>query len=165
MTMFIEPVDVTAAIDHACSLLEPLVRERQVRVRTPRPDDDLPLVGADRQRVVQILLNLLSNAVKYNVFGGEVSVSVDSTEERVSLAVSDTGPGIAPEVLPRLFEPFDRLGAEQTDVEGTGIGLTVSRALAEQMGGRLTVRSTPGEGSTFTLELPLFSRATASPTT
>jgi PAS domain S-box-containing protein len=153
MTVVVEAVDVGSAIDHARSLLEPLVRERQVRMRT-RLGDDIPLVGADRRRVAQILLNLLSNAVKYNVIGGSVTVSAEVTPYRLMLSVTDTGPGIAPEVLPRLFEPFDRLGAEHTEIEGTGIGLTVSRALAEQMGGRLTVSSTLGEGSTFTLELP-----------
>jgi PAS domain S-box-containing protein len=164
MTVVVEPVDLPAAVDHARSLLGPLVRERGVNVGRPEPaDDHLPPAGADRQRVVQILLNLLSNAVKYNRPGGEVTVTVDEGADRLSITVADTGPGIAPEVLPRVFEPFDRLGAEQTDVEGTGIGLTVSRALAEQMGGRLTVRSTLGEGSTFVLELPLFAATPAAP--
>jgi PAS domain S-box-containing protein len=160
MSVVVEPVDVAAAIDHARSLLDPLVRERGVRVDTLATDDGtVPSAGADRRRVVQILLNLLSNAVKYNKPDGEVTVSAEQVDDRLCISVADTGRGIAPEVLPRVFEPFDRLGAEQTGVEGTGIGLTVSRALAEQMGGRLTVRSALGKGSTFTLELPVFKGA------
>jgi PAS domain S-box-containing protein len=163
MSVVVEHVDVPAAIAHACSMLDPLIRERSVQVHTPGPDQWIPPVGADRQRVKQILLNLISNAVKYNEVGGEVTVSTETVGTRLRLSVRDTGPGIAPEALPRLFEPFDRLGAEHTEVEGTGIGLTVSRALAEQMGGRLTVASQLGNGSTFTLELPLLSRASALP--
>jgi PAS domain S-box-containing protein len=156
MTMAIEPLDIAAVLDHARSLLDPLVREREVTVRLPGRDSttDLPAVAADRQRVVQILLNLLSNGIKYNQVGGEVSVTATAHQDHVAISVTDTGPGIAPEVLPRVFEPFDRLGAEQSGIEGTGIGLTVSRALAEQMGGRLSVRSQLGVGSTFTLDLP-----------
>jgi signal transduction histidine kinase len=156
MTVVVEDVDLAAAIVHARQLLDPLVRDSGVQLHTAI-GVDVPPAGADRQRVVQILLNLLSNAVKYNEPGGRVSVdvAVDADRERLLVSVTDTGPGIAPDVLPRVFEPFDRLGFEQTDIEGTGIGLTVSRALAEQMSGGLTVCSTLGEGSTFTLDLPL----------
>jgi signal transduction histidine kinase len=157
MTVLVEPVDVEAVVEHARSLLDPLVKEREVQVHAVAfaGGGPLPPVGADRQRVIQILLNLLSNAIKYNVRGGEVSLEAYRAGDRLAIDVRDTGRGIDPAVLPRVFEPFDRLGAEHTGIEGTGIGLTVSRALAEQMGGRLTVRSTVGEGSTFTLELPL----------
>jgi CheY-like chemotaxis protein len=101
------------------------------------------------------LLNLLSNAVKYNRFGGAVAVScgeVDGTRLRISVA--DTGPGIHPEQMGRLFTPFDRLDAGQSEVEGTGIGLTLSKSLAEVMGGALVVESIVGQGSTFAIELP-----------
>jgi PAS domain S-box-containing protein len=155
MSIVVEPVDVVAAVDHACSLLDPLVRETGVQVEVVSGNGPAPVVAADRQRFVQILLNLLSNAIKYNVPRGRVTVRVSGRDGRVSVSVIDTGPGIAREELSRLFEPFDRLGAEQTDIEGTGIGLTVSRSLAHQMGGHLTVESTVGEGSTFTLDLPL----------
>ena len=113
------------------------------------------VVLADRQRIVQILLNLLSNAVKYHRPWGTVTVRCVHTDDgMVGVAVDDDGPGIAPELLDRLFQPFDRLGAERTGIEGTGIGLAVSRGLAEAMHGRLEVTSTVGVGSTFTLVLP-----------
>jgi CheY-like chemotaxis protein len=102
-----------------------------------------------------VLLNLLSNAVKYNRPRGTLAVgAAESSETRVRISVSDTGAGIAAERLGQLFVPFERLGAEGTDVEGTGIGLALSRRLTEAMGGTLTVRSTLGQGSTFTLDLP-----------
>jgi CheY-like chemotaxis protein len=111
-------------------------------------------VFADRQRLKQVLLNLVSNAVKYNREGGRVTVEcrdVDGTQRRIS--IRDTGPGIDPEQRHKLFEPFERLGAEQSNVEGTGVGLALSRRLADAMGATLDVDSTYGEGSTFWIEL------------
>jgi PAS domain S-box-containing protein len=112
-------------------------------------------VFVDRQRTIQVLLNLLSNAIKYNRPGGAVHVRCrHESPGELHLDVVDEGFGIDPAHLPRLFEPFDRLGAEATDVEGTGIGLALSRGLAEMMGGRIEVESLLGRGSTFTLVLP-----------
>jgi signal transduction histidine kinase/CheY-like chemotaxis protein len=108
-------------------------------------------VHADPRRLRQVLANLLSNAVKYNRPGGRVDVGLvegaDGAE--VGLSVRDTGRGLTHAQMLRLFEPFNRLGAEREDIEGTGIGLTIVRALAEAMGGRVEVRSAPGEGSEF----------------
>jgi CheY-like chemotaxis protein len=102
------------------------------------------------------MLNLLSNATKYNNRTGQVDVAVARTDEgQARISVTDTGPGIRPEDLDRVFEPFDRLGAEHSGVEGTGVGLTLSKHLVERMGGEITVRSTVGVGSTFTVLLPL----------
>jgi CheY-like chemotaxis protein len=112
-------------------------------------------VLADRQRLRQIFLNLISNAVKYNRLGGSVWLSWVSEEESLSIAVRDNGIGIAPDLNDRLFTPFDRLGAEGTDVEGTGIGLTVTRGLAELMDGAISVTSAVGQGSTFLVTLPV----------
>jgi CheY-like chemotaxis protein/anti-sigma regulatory factor (Ser/Thr protein kinase) len=107
-------------------------------------------IFADRQRLKQILLNLLGNAIKYNREGGTVAISCAHPEQgKLRIQVSDTGPGIAPEHFRALFTPFERLGAERTTVEGTGIGLALSRRLAEVMGGHLDVESTVGRGSTF----------------
>jgi CheY-like chemotaxis protein len=113
-------------------------------------------VFADRQRLQQILLNLLSNGVKYNRVGGTVAVSCEmrgATQLRIKVA--DTGYGISQEQLGHLFTPFERLGAERSEIEGTGIGLALSRQLAEAMGGTLDIESTVGQGSTFWVELPL----------
>ncbi len=112
-------------------------------------------VLADPRRLQQVLLNLLSNAIKYNRHGGQVRVtSALVAGARWRLAVADTGPGIPPDQLPRLFLPFERLGAEQSGVEGTGLGLAVTEHLVTAMGGRIGVESAVGAGSTFWVELP-----------
>jgi CheY-like chemotaxis protein len=114
-------------------------------------------VRADRQRLIQVLQNLHSNAIKYNRPGGEVSVEWEPVgtgpQPRGRIGVRDTGPGIAPADIDRLFEPFERLGAEQTGEEGTGLGLVLSRRLVEAMGGTLTLDTVVGEGSTFWVTL------------
>jgi CheY-like chemotaxis protein len=109
---------------------------------------------ADRQRLKQVLINLLSNAVKYNREGGTVWIRLEPRSgDRLRLLVCDTGPGIEEAQLGKLFEPFERLGAEATGVEGTGLGLTVSRGLVEAMGGSILVQSEVGRGTTFAIEL------------
>jgi signal transduction histidine kinase len=114
------------------------------------------LVRADKQRLRQVLLNLLSNAIKYNRPEGRVTVSTEIVDEAVRISVSDTGLGISPEMVERLFIPFDRLNVEATGIEGTGLGLALSKNLTEAMGGTLGFDSTPGRGSTFTVQLPIF---------
>jgi CheY-like chemotaxis protein len=110
---------------------------------------------ADRQRLAQVLLNLVSNAVKYNRDGGVVAVNCRAVDDKsTEITVADTGPGLSDEDARRIFLPFERLGAEQSDVEGTGIGLALARALTEAMNGRLTVTSELGRGSTFSVILP-----------
>ncbi len=112
-------------------------------------------VWADEQRLRQVLFNLLSNAIKYNREGGKVTLSCEGRPDgRVRLRIRDTGPGISPANLARLFVPFERLGQELGEVEGTGLGLVVSRRLLEAMGGSLGVESNGKSGSTFWLELP-----------
>ena len=108
---------------------------------------------ADPTRLRQVLLNLVTNAIKYNRPGGHVRIDAQALEEQVLLRVSDTGRGLTAEQLSRLFDPFDRLGAETTSVEGTGIGMTIVKGLVERMNGALNVHSTPDVGSTFELRL------------
>jgi len=111
-------------------------------------------ISADRQRLLQVLLNLLSNAVKYNRPGGRVDVSCDaSSPDRVRLVVADNGRGIRSEDVDRVFTAFDRLGAEQSEVEGTGVGLALSQHLVQRMGGQIGFESVPDVGSTFFIEL------------
>jgi CheY-like chemotaxis protein len=114
-------------------------------------------VLADRQRLQQVLLNLLSNAVKYNRPAGTVSVACEAVAGggRLRITVTDTGEGIAADKLDRLFTPFDRLGAEASPIEGTGLGLALSKTLVEAMGGVIYVQSRPGLGSSFGVELSL----------
>jgi CheY-like chemotaxis protein len=140
-------------VQDALELIKPIADQRDIRVDTDiSPATDLHVM-ADAQRLKQVLLNLLSNAVKYNPPGGRIRVFATPEGETVLLGVSDTGPGIAACDLPRLFTPFDRLGAEASDVEGTGLGLALSRRLAEAMGGSLNATSEQGAGSTFELRL------------
>jgi len=155
LNLSVERVSLAEVVRDAVDLTRPLAEHNGVSVSTSL--DDLPAGGhvvADRQRLLQVMLNLLSNAVKYNRPGGTVVVAADAApDDRVCIAVVDSGRGIRPEDLHRLFEPFDRLGAEKTGVQGTGVGLTLSKHLVERMGGRLTVRSEPGAGSVFSVEL------------
>jgi signal transduction histidine kinase/ActR/RegA family two-component response regulator len=149
-----EPVAVAQAIGEAVALVRPLATER--RVELGAEDADGLHVLADHQRLKQVLLNLLSNGVKYNHEGGSVRIGWERASiSRLRIKVSDTGPGIPPEKVQRLFAPFDRLGAEASDVPGTGLGLALSRGLVQAMGGTLDVASRVGSGSTFTIELPL----------
>jgi CheY-like chemotaxis protein len=119
------------------------------------------VVRGDRKHLTQVLVNLLSNAIKYNHPGGTVTLSGDQHAGRVRLRVTDTGAGVAPELHERLFAPFDRLDAESKGIEGTGLGLALSKGLMEAIGGSLGVESEPGVGSTFWMELPLATRSTS----
>jgi signal transduction histidine kinase/CheY-like chemotaxis protein len=151
-----EAVLVGDVLDDALGLIRPLATQRTIHLIGGRDTACSEYVLADRQRLQQVLLNLLSNAVKYNRLGGTVSVSCEpSSSTRLRIKVSDTGNGIPQEQLGRLFTPFERLGAERSEIEGTGIGLSLSRQLAEAMGGFLGVETVIGEGSTFWIELPL----------
>jgi PAS domain S-box-containing protein len=150
----LEPVRMDEAVAEAFQLIAPLAAERTVTVQNPPDCDDHVL--ADRQRLKQVLLNLLSNAVKYNREGGTVTLSYQKAEGGwLRVAIEDTGGGIDPADLHRLFTPFERLGAEQTGVEGTGIGLALSKRLVDLMGGQIGVESQLGVGSTFWVQLPL----------
>lgn len=159
LELSLEPVHVAVTVGDAVALVEPLAGARGISVEIEAPLE-LQLLG-DEQRVRQILLNLLSNAVKYNAEGGRIRVTATEGRERIRIAVSDTGPGISPEGLQRLFQPFERLGAREA--EGTGLGLTISQRLAVAMGGRIEVESRVGGGSTFALVLPAHAAVPAGP--
>ncbi|MBI5087438.1 MAG: response regulator [Actinobacteria bacterium] len=151
-----ESVLANELVTETLDLMRPLATARSIHIASDRRSTCLHYVFADRQRLKQILLNLLSNAVKYNRVGGTVAVTCEEVAgNRLRLKVTDTGAGIAPDDIRLLFVPFERLGANLTDVEGSGIGLALSKRLAEAMGGELGVESTVGTGSTFWVELPL----------
>ena len=148
------PVDVAQAVHDIVLLVEPLAGERSVSI-SQHAEETPPIALADEQRLKQVLLNLVSNAIKYNREGGRVDIAVEPVaDSRIVVRVTDTGAGIAPEDIERLFSPFERLGAEQTAVEGTGLGLALSRLMVEAMNGSLEASSVHGVGSTFTIELP-----------
>jgi PAS domain S-box-containing protein len=149
-----EPVEVLETVKDTVDLIRPLAAERQLTIQTPSPTDRPWTVQADHQRLKQVLLNLASNAVKYNRHGGRIDVACRAPSPgRVAIAVQDSDPGIAADKLARLFTPFDRLGAEQTEVQGTGMGLALSKGLVEAMGGTLTAESVEGQGTIFIVEV------------
>jgi PAS domain S-box-containing protein len=155
LQLSLEPVCVEEAIAEAVDLMCPLAAERAISLATAVSLDTTTYVLADRQRLKQVLLNLLSNAVKYTALQGSVTLSfTESGRNSIRIQVHDTGAGIPVEKLARLFTPFDRLGAEQSAVEGTGLGLALCQRLIQAMHGCIGVTSTLGNGSTFWLELP-----------
>ena len=148
----VESVALHDLVSESLGLIEPLAVKHGIVVSCDIPDQWA--VQADRMRLKQVLLNLLSNAVKYNRPQGKLRIQVFMMESRVRLSVTDTGIGIEPARLSELFQPFHRLVGEDSKIEGTGVGLTISRRLVELMGGRIGVESRFGEGSTFWIELP-----------
>jgi signal transduction histidine kinase/CheY-like chemotaxis protein len=154
MSITAEPVAVRSALVEATDLVQPLAAKRGITLKTDLGFGALA-VRADRQRFVQVLLNLLSNAAKYSPAGGTVRISAEVTADVARISVVDQGQGISPEASKRLFQPFDRLGAEGTGIEGMGIGLSLSRALAHLMGGDIGLESAVGKGNNFWVELPV----------
>jgi PAS domain S-box-containing protein len=153
-----ETMELPAVVTAAVSMLERAAEARRIEVVCSLAPNAAQ-VYADATRVKQILTNLVSNAVKYNVEGGRIQIAsrIDA-DGAVELSVCDTGLGMSPGQLGALFQPFNRLGRERSQQEGTGIGLVISQRLAELMGGSLSARSVEREGSTFVLTLPRASR-------
>jgi CheY-like chemotaxis protein/anti-sigma regulatory factor (Ser/Thr protein kinase) len=135
-------------------MIQPQAEKRGIRMTFPNLEN-MCYVHADHTRLKQVVINLLSNAIKYNSVDGTIIVQCDSgSDDRVRISVSDTGAGLAPEQLARLFQPFNRLGKEASGEEGTGVGLVVTKQLVELMGGVMGVESTVGTGTTFWVEFP-----------
>ena len=151
-----EPVYVSEVARQVLDLVAPLATAHNITLTLePDPCNDLP-VFADRQRFAQILVNLVSNAVKYNRPGGSVIIRCTrQPDKRLRISVTDTGSGIPPQKLKLLFHPFERLGADSTSIEGTGLGLALSRGLAAAMQGTMGVESEVDRGTTFWVELPI----------
>jgi PAS domain S-box-containing protein len=149
----IEPVELAGLIEDCRQMILPLAAARRIGLRLQVPPSTA--VRADRTRLKQVLLNLLSNAIKYNREGGEIRLGLQTeTSGLLRISVADDGRGIAPEHLGQLFQPFSRINAQHYDIEGTGIGLTITRNLVELMGGKVGVDSEVDIGSTFWIELP-----------
>ena len=148
-----EPTFLEGIFHECLDLIRPLAERRRIQIHVRC--DRLPslLVKADRVRLKQVLINLLSNAVKYNRDGGRIGIECRESGKHLRLGISDTGPGINADDIQRLFQPFERFGPAVKTQEGTGIGLALSQRLIDLMGGRITVESRLGEGSTFWLQL------------
>jgi PAS domain S-box-containing protein len=160
ISMSLEPVEVHSVVREMLDAVGPAALERNILLDY---SDTIPrdlYVRSDRQRFKQVLLNLINNAIKYNHSGGVVKLDIDVRENEsggeplVHLSVVDTGVGISESDLPKIFTPFERIGAERTDTEGTGLGLSVVKKLMDVMGGEIRVNSQLGKGSSFTIVLP-----------
>lgn len=151
------PVDIRGVMQDCAEMVRVQVEEKGLVFNLDLPAADCQVL-ADSRRLRQVLLNLVSNAIKYNTPGGQVTLSFQSGAGHVRLIVEDTGLGIPPELQDQLFQPFQRLGRENTAILGTGIGLSLCREFAHLMRGRMGVHSEPGIGSSFWIELPLIGR-------
>ena len=153
MELELSEFSLEALIDEAVTL----VRERagQHGIELAREVDGVDVVLADERKMKQVLLNLLSNAVKFTPDGGWVGVTARRYDGEVEISVRDSGVGIAPEDLPKVFEEFRQVGAASAKAEGTGLGLTLTRRLVELHGGRIWVESELGKGTTFAFRVPL----------
>lgn len=155
MALSPEPVQVAELVNQVLDMVRPIAEAAAIQVLEREAIDEHCYVIADRQRLQQVLLNLLSNAVKYNRECGRAEVYCQKLDSgRVRINVADTGPGISVEHQQRLFTPFERLDAERTPIQGTGLGLALSKRLVESMGGALRLESEIGHGSIFYVELP-----------
>lgn len=158
VTLSIEDVALDGVIKECLSLTQSLADKRAITLNSASGDQGLR-VRADYTRLKQVLLNLISNAIKYNREGGRVDLTCsESGPGMLRVRVTDTGPGIPADRQGELFKPFSRLGAEGSEIEGTGIGLTITRQLVELMGGSIGLVSVVGEGTSFWVDLPLAER-------
>lgn len=159
ISISVEPIEVYEVINEIKESLQFSANQKNISL-TSQLNNTIPIyIRADRQRLKQVLINLTNNAIKYNNEGGEVTISVDIKQASedgytpIRISVTDTGWGIDEKDLERIFIPFERIGAEKSNVEGTGLGLAVVKQLVDLMGGKVGVKSEPGKGSTFWIEL------------
>ena len=155
-----EPVDISQLIHEIVSIQQPQASTRGIDIDLaidkdiPQPIDD-PMVEGDYDRLKQVLLNLVSNAIKYNRENGSITIGVKRQETCLEIFVRDTGKGIDPKDQAHLFERFYRIPGSENQSEGSGLGLSIAKKIAEEHDGRIEVESVLGEGTTFTIVLPL----------
>ena len=155
LTLSLESVDTGQLIDECLNFAATLADKRSITIHD-QVQRNVAQIWADHLRIKQALLNLLSNAVKYNRECGAVTIATKIVNESMlRISVSDTGNGISEEDMEGLFQPFNRLGADASEIEGTGIGLTLTKKLVEEMSGSIGVESCVGEGSSFWIDMPV----------
>jgi len=153
LTLRAEPLTLLDEVRQCTAMLGPLASQRAITLQANI--DPACKVNADRQRLRQILMNIGSNAIKYNQAGGSVWFDTEvRSDGATALSIRDTGPGMSPQQLGRLFQPFERLGRETSSIEGSGLGLIITRSLIEAMGGSMEIRSQPGSGTRVNIVLP-----------
>ena len=157
----LEDVDLDMVMAECVSLVMPLAEKHGIELVDQATGSALH-VRADRTRLKQAVLNLISNGIKYNRKNGSVAVEAKRVDDWCEIIVVDTGVGLTPEQIERIFEPFSRVSAHRDEIEGTGIGLTITRRLVALMGGAIGVESQPGSGTRFWVRIPLFTGAQAS---
>ena len=159
LSFSLEPVQLQSVILEILDTVQPQADKRNLTLELIDSPTNQLFVRSDNQRLKQVLLNLLNNAIKYNTVGGSVIINTEIREKDdseftvVRISISDTGIGIKPEDISKLFNPFERIGAEKTETEGTGLGLMVVKKLMEAMGGNVGIESIAGKGSTFWIEM------------
>ncbi len=163
ISLSVEPVELRQVLNEIMEIIQPLASRANISCLLKKDEtfNSSIFIKADRQRLKQVLINLINNGIKYNKEFGQVEVSVkqiageQEDQDMIRVMVMDTGTGISEEDIPKLFTPFERVGAEKSETEGTGLGLTVVKKLIDLMGGKLGVESKMGEGSTFWFEMPV----------
>lgn len=155
LPLSMEMVSLPELMRECQAMVEPQALNRNITLNFPEFDSPF-IVAADNTRLKQVLINLLSNAIKYNRPNGKVIITCNEISPgRAQITVADTGEGLSPEQLAQLFQPFNRLGKENTTEEGTGIGLVMTKRLIKLMGGRISVSSEVGRGTSFSVELSM----------
>ncbi|HEC28453.1 MAG TPA: HAMP domain-containing histidine kinase, partial [Gammaproteobacteria bacterium] len=153
--IILEPILIYNVIMESVSLVRPLLEKKNIRLTWDSHKKNNWTISAERFRLKEVIINLLSNAIKYNSNNGEIIINCEVHDDVLRLNISDTGPGLSAEQQQQIFEPFNRAGAENTSIEGAGIGLTITKRLTHLMGGEIGVISNVGSGCCFFVEFKL----------